>query len=862
MSIYVAPRVVPSDTKAGPVGPGAGVLQTEYLLPMMLPTDPQRKQRMALGMYETATWVRAAEQTVSDAVSKMPWHLEDPEGETITDEYPDKRAIEAWNLCRYPQANLDSKVKRTRRQITEITSRHMGLAGTSFWFLDAPDKFGIPNAIIYIRPDRLSPQVDKPGNLLGWLLDSRNGNGRDGTPLSIEEVVPFYLQAPDEGYLAVGLVESSILKIQLSGGIDKHLGSMVSSGGRLSGMYAPKGGPITDDGTWDQLVRDFRNISEQPDAAKRVALVRAPMEYTRTQQTLDEMAIVDLLTKNRDEQLATWRVPLSQIGGYSPAGLNSGDVRKYDYQALIQNAVSPRLDEISETIQINILDKYIAYIGWAPTFIFDTPEFDEDSPRFDKLQKAQFIALTEDERRGLIGYDPLDPALIGPTGQPMGQEIWRPNTQSPVGIPGQPLAQEPGGVAQAVTVPAWSAYQPSVPAGQGGNQPPNLPQKAKPVTDNVLPAVLAALRKQWPDNELTIVDQGDWTFDPTFPLKKINAARRPIARNPRIVAGARAVIAIGAPIAPVTIIHTKVIGKKGYEPIDGWHRVAAANDEGCKTIPAYVGEGDADWTTKLIAFDDDIPTPPDSAPNDPATKAAGGSFRATMLSLRSTLNRTHQPILQHQVALVLSQQKQDIINRVTAHYEAIKSAPKDRTLWWNRSASWDAKLANAMKPVMNSVASAVHDHISASLPARKASPIIAPAGAVNYVLNRGAARVTQINAYTQEELAAIIASGIEAGQSPAELGDAIGAWSGWDEYRAERIATTELADAYNAAALGSYDEIGVTEVEATDGDGDEECAARDGQTFSIDDAADIEDHPNGTLDWIPVIGTMGEPTDG
>ncbi len=42
-------------------------------------------------------------------------------------------------------------------------------------------------------------------------------------------------------------------------------------------------------------------------------------------------------------------------------------------------------------------------------------------------------------------------------------------------------------------------------------------------------------------------------------------------------------------------------------------------------------------------------------------------------------------------------------------------------------------------------------------------------------------------------------------------------------------------------------------VEAIDGDGDEECAARDGQEFSIADADGIEDHPNGTLDWVPVL---------
>ena len=75
----------------------------------------------------------------------------------------------------------------------------------------------------------------------------------------------------------------------------------------------------------------------------------------------------------------------------------------------------------------------------------------------------------------------------------------------------------------------------------------------------------------------------------------------------------------------------------------------------------------------------------------------------------------------------------------------------------------------------------------------------------------------------------------------------------FDEYRAEMIARTELMSSYNDATLGSYTDADVTQVQAIDGDGDEECAARDGQTFDIDEADGIEDHPNGTLDWVPIL---------
>ncbi len=66
------------------------------------------------------------------------------------------------------------------------------------------------------------------------------------------------------------------------------------------------------------------------------------------------------------------------------------------------------------------------------------------------------------------------------------------------------------------------------------------------------------------------------------------------------------------------------------------------------------------------------------------------------------------------------------------------------------------------------------------------------------------------------------------------------------------IARTELMDAYNGAALGSYADAGIEMVEAIDGDEDEECIARlAGNPYTIEDADAEEDHPNGTLDWVP-----------
>jgi hypothetical protein len=132
----------------------------------------------------------------------------------------------------------------------------------------------------------------------------------------------------------------------------------------------------------------------------------------------------------------------------------------------------------------------------------------------------------------------------------------------------------------------------------------------------------------------------------------------------------------------------------------------------------------------------------------------------------------------------------------------------------------------------------------------------------------GGQRVTDINARTLQSLVVELAEGTRRGYSVNQLIEGVPeeGYKGvigvtldngtpvFGDLRAETIARTETALSYNRAALRGYGEFGVSQVLAYDGDEDDVCAERNGQVFDLDEALAIEDHPNGTLDWSPVIG--------
>lgn len=705
-------------SKAGPIGPGAGVLMTEYHLGTALPTDPSKRMRSAWKIGESVAYVFAAERVISGKIAGMGpveqsadtpvgWHLEDPDGVTIDDTYPAEAAREAYQVLEKPMAALSldeaGGMRQTRRMQWELTSRHAGLCGTAFWVLDQLNGWGFPRAILYCRPDRMTPEPNAQGGLKEWRLDRGKIGNPDGTPVSVDEVVPFYLQAPNEGFLATGLVDAALVKAQLNGGIDRYFAQVIGGGGRLSGIIAPKQGAIEDENTYQQLLRDWRNVTEQPEAAKRLQVVRAPIEFTKTVNTPAEMGLIELMARNRDDLLAIWGVPYSQVGGSPAAGLGQGEARDQDRQALWENAIYPRLAMMQEPIQ-ELLDRLAPMLGWAPRFVLDLPRFEDGGYRFDKLAKSERVLITNDERRAMIGLEPFPPEVIGSSGGPLGQEIWVPLTVQPV------ATAEPG-----------------------------------------------------------------------------RSIERP------------------------------VLGETGAEEQE---------DE---------DEQDAEEP-------------------DVASEEVGAAAKArlpSMRTLRATVERRVTPVLQKALVRLLAEQRDDIAGRVEKQWGRITRHPSDEQAWW--SSRWDKQMERTMRPVLAGVGELVGETVEATMGgARKASVPEVSKRAAEHVLTRGVARVVGINATTRKGLRRIIDQAVTDGLSPREAGDRIREWTGFDTYRAERIARTELMNAYNAAALRSYGEYDVTHVEAIDGHDDPECAERNGKTFTLLDAESITDHPNGTLDWIPV----------
>src|ERR1035437_9533722 len=136
-------------------GPGA----TAWLYQQQLETISQSPQKLAMqaqALYRDNAIVNEVERQVSGRGSSVPFHIEDENGDEVTDKSaPNLIAIR--DLIEKPQAMLDGIGRRlTRRELWRLTLRHMGLCGTAFWYFDQAEALaGTPLGILYVNPGRV-----------------------------------------------------------------------------------------------------------------------------------------------------------------------------------------------------------------------------------------------------------------------------------------------------------------------------------------------------------------------------------------------------------------------------------------------------------------------------------------------------------------------------------------------------------------------------------------------------------------------------------------------------------------------------------------------------------------------------------
>jgi phage portal protein BeeE len=674
-------------------------------------TSYQEKAAAYLRAYKSG-WFYKAESRISRDLANLSWTLsyEDSEGDNAEEIVAPSNSTPFERLDPLEQfLRLSERPNpwQTGRQLKQQSQIRLDMTGRALIYLEGGDGGGLPTAMYGISPSRMWPS-NKQGQLVGWVLDRNSPGG--GVPFSAEEILVVEYVGVDD---PVGVIEAVYAQVPLTDLVARHVGDVLTTGGRLAGMAWPKTRSLDED-EYQDVLRAWRNVASDPNAARRLLVFPEPMDFDKGAATPTELGIPELSPLTRDEILTAFPVSPYMLGVPMPHGLASGEQRREERHEYWEGTQHPRVEIWEDAIQQQLIGRYEQAVGRPLDMDIEEPNLDDAATLTEKATAYQSLVA--------IGFDAKDSvAAVG-----LDHIKWN-------GLPSSidPVEKQK----RAEQMAAQLAGADARPAA-GGRRSDTAPDA------------------------------------PGCPRTAATAAATPSATRARQGA------------------HARTAGRGHGRRAAGLHEAvhAALIDQRQRLIPLIEASLPKSKSARQKALPDDWWDP----------KRERSAFLKALQTAYLRLTRGALEVVANNVGRVV--------------------------------------LPTAVRPITSKL------------------------------LESAGLRIDDINETTRSAIVDTLTEGTQRGYSIQQLVHGVPdeAFGGlhdlklanggpaWDTLRAETIARTETMLAYNEAALRGYGEFDVKQVTAIDGDEDEECASRDGQTYDLDEALDISDHPNGTLDWVPV----------
>lgn len=277
-----------------------------------------------------------------------------------------------------------------------------------------------------------------------------------------------------------------------------------------------------------------------------------------------------------------------------------------------------------------------------------------------------------------------------------------------------------------------------------------------------------------------------------------------------------------------------------------------------------------DELREMIGYEKRGQNSPDTAPEmngqGDSTSGQDNGAQKAVKSLLDTFERSriaYLAIKQKKFTPIISKFFAEQEKRVLTRLEHVQKGLKTFTLadLWD-DAEENAELKNLLMPVFLEVATDAYKKAGVFLD--KDIRFSMDNAEHRDIILKLASKVTRINETTKKQLREVIREGLLNGYSIYQIahGDEEKGYKGIGGVfeqakgsRAETIARSETADAYNAADCRAYRDLGQSKVHVLDGvDYDEDCRQANGQIWPIEKAEEnLKAHPRCTRAFAPYV---------
>ena len=352
-------------------------------------------------------WFYKAGSRISQDFANLSWSLayEDAEGDNEDDivaapgNVPFDRLDPLEQFLRLSERPNPWQTGRAWKQQQMV---RLDFTGRAIVYVEDAMATGLPTALYGINPSRMTKSKNSRGELIGWVLDA---DSRNPVPFEKDEIIAIEYPGTDDD--PQGVVDAVYQYAQLAPMIPQHTADVLSTGGRLAGMAWPKERSLTEDEFADAQ-RAWRNVTSDPNAARRLLLFPEPMEYQQGAATPQEIGLPGLAMLSREEILSAFPIHPYMVGVPLAAGLNSGESLRYVKAEYWEGTQHPRVEVWEDSLQQALIPRYEKAVGRPLDFDIEEPNLDDAAAILEKAGAMKALAalgFDEKESVSAVGLD-------------------------------------------------------------------------------------------------------------------------------------------------------------------------------------------------------------------------------------------------------------------------------------------------------------------------------------------------------------------------------------------------------------------------------------------------------------------------
>lgn len=270
----------------------------------------------------------------------------------------------------------------------ESAQQHEELTGEQYWVIER-NRFGLPQEMWFVRPDRMMPVPDAENFLVGYIY---RGPAGEEVPLAKEDVIFLRRPHPKDPYRGMGAVQAILGDLDATYLSTEYNRNFFLNSATPGGVIQAENNISDED--FNQFQARWAETHKGVANAHRVAILEAGMTWIDRKYTMDDMQFVELREASRETIREAFGFPKAMTGA-------TDDVNKANaYAGEVMFArwmTKPRLMRVKEALNTILLPMYGASAaGLEFDFVNPVPEDDEISAQvlLNKAQSAKFLADT------------------------------------------------------------------------------------------------------------------------------------------------------------------------------------------------------------------------------------------------------------------------------------------------------------------------------------------------------------------------------------------------------------------------------------------------------------------------------------